>query len=77
MFVPINNFVATKVYKHSFLATKDVFCRDKHMFVATKIIRVAAPAHDNGGVGQYDVGLFHVTGNACCFSQGMYDRIIL
>ena len=24
--------------------TKDVFCRDKHVFVATKIILVAAPA---------------------------------
>ena len=25
---------------------KDVFCRDKHVFVVTKIIRVAAPAND-------------------------------
>ena len=33
-----------------FVATKDVFCRDKHMFklvfVATKIILVAAPANN-------------------------------
>ena len=26
--------------------TKDVFCRDKHVFVATRMILVAAPAND-------------------------------
>ena len=29
-------FVATN--KQKFVATKDVFCRDKHMFVATKLL---------------------------------------
>ena len=40
--------------KQTFVATKDVFCRDKHMFdtqsktfVATKIMLVAAPANDS------------------------------
>ena len=32
--------------KHTFVATKDVFRRDKHVFVATKMIPVAAPAND-------------------------------
>ena len=48
-----NVFVATKhvfcVYcreKHNFVATKDVFCRDGHVFVATKMILVAAAAND-------------------------------
>ena len=30
------------------VATKDVFCRDKHMFVATKMILVAALTNDRG-----------------------------
>ena len=29
-----------------FVATKHVFCRGKHAFVATKMILVAAPAND-------------------------------
>ena len=38
--------------KHTFVATKDVFCRDKHVchsrtFVATKTLLVAAPVDDN------------------------------
>ena len=46
-------FVATKVCpdKHNFVATKDVFCRDKHIlsrqtktFVVSKMILMAAPA---------------------------------
>ena len=32
--------------KHTFVATKDAFCRDKHVFVATESILVAAPADD-------------------------------
>ena len=41
-------FVATKIRCHDkrFVATKDVFRSDKHVFVATKIILVAAPAND-------------------------------
>ena len=34
-------------FKHTFVEIKDVFCRDKHVFVATKIILVEAPANDN------------------------------
>ena len=34
-------------YKHIFVASKHDFCRDKIMFVATKIILVAAPANDS------------------------------
>jgi len=80
MFVETKTFVAINII----LLRQAYFCRNKktcfvvtNMFVATKMIHVAAPAHDNGGVGEYDVGLFHVTGNAYCFSQGMYDRLIL
>ena len=49
-------FVATKLYlskQNSFVATKDVFCHDKHVFVMTKpfvltkMLLVAAPANDN------------------------------
>ena len=38
-------------YKHTFVATKDVFCCDK-TFVATKNILVAAPANDSKGAGE-------------------------
>ena len=46
--------------------TKDVFCRDKHVFVATKIILVAALANDSEGgwgrgakgVGRGQIALF-------------------
>ena len=46
--------------------TKDVFCRDKHVFVATKTILVAAPANDSEGgwgrgakgVGRGQIALF-------------------
>ena len=31
-------FVATKLDKHVFVATKRVFCRDKSMLVATKLL---------------------------------------
>ena len=34
--------------KHTFVATKDVFCRDKS-FDAIKMILVAAPPNDRGG----------------------------
>ena len=39
--------------KHTFVVTKDVFCRNKHVcldkkFVATKIILVADPTNDRG-----------------------------
>ena len=41
-----------------FVETKDVFCRNKHVFVATKIILVAAAAKDIGmGKGWEAVGL--------------------
>ena len=54
-------FVATERDKHTFVATKvvfcrdrHVFCRDKHVFVATKLLSrqnffllVAAPANDS------------------------------
>ena len=42
-------FVATKIFccdKNNFVATRDGFCRDKHVFVTTKRILVAAPAYD-------------------------------
>ena len=32
--------------KHNFAATEDVFCRDKSMLVAAKMILVAAPVND-------------------------------
>ena len=32
--------------KNTFVETKDVFRRDKHVFVATKMVLVAAPAND-------------------------------
>ena len=55
-----NYFVATNIIlssqnfchdKHTFVVTKDLFCRDKHVcrdktFVTTKMILVAAPAND-------------------------------
>ena len=47
------NFVSTKLSsrKHTFDATKDVFCRDKHVcdktFVAAKMILAAAHANDS------------------------------
>ena len=55
MLVTTNVFVATNIIllrrdKHSFGAAKDVFCCNKHAFVATKIILVEAPA--NARVGQ-------------------------
>ena len=37
-------FVATNMYKHVSVATKHVFCPDKNMLVATKMILVAALA---------------------------------
>ena len=37
------SFVATNII----LSRQAYFCRDKHMFVATKMILVAAPANDN------------------------------
>ena len=32
--------------------TKEVFCHNKQVFVATKMILVAAPANDTGQVGK-------------------------
>ena len=54
---PNNSFVATNIIlsrqkfcrnKHIFVATKDLFCRDK-AFVATKIVLAAVPANDRTG----------------------------
>ena len=54
---PNNSFVATNLIlsrqkfcrnKHTFVATKDLFCRDK-AFVATKIVLAAVPANDRTG----------------------------
>ena len=44
-------FFRNKTFCHTFVATKEVFCCDKHMFVmtklvATKMILVAAPTND-------------------------------
>ena len=39
--------IATKLLSRQ--TTKHVFCRDEHVFVATKMILVAAPVNDSGG----------------------------
>ena len=45
------SFVASSIHlsrqETCFVATRDVFCRDKHVFVAPKLIHVTAPANDN------------------------------
>ena len=47
------SFIAASILlsrqKTGFVATKDEFRRDKHVFVATKMILVAAPANDKKG----------------------------
>ena len=58
-----NIFVPTKLFsqqtrvcrdktrhKHTFVTIKDVFCRDKHAFVATKMMFVATPVNDSRGL---------------------------
>ena len=44
--------------KHTFVATKHVFCRDKHMFVfcRNKNDTCAAPANDRRGLSRNGVG---------------------
>ena len=55
MFAATNRILSSQTFcrgKHTFVATKDVFCRDKrvccdkNIFVATKMILVAARAND-------------------------------
>ena len=40
--------VCRNKYLHALSPTKDVFCRERRVSVATKMILVAAPANDKG-----------------------------
>ena len=65
-----NRFVATKL-----CLLRQKFCRDKHIFVATKIIPVATPANDRfQGGGGLNVCEFHEAETEVCLGSLLQRR---